>query len=81
MTREHAYIAVVLVMCASVVGRIDMDVAEAAEKERQQRTREDRARIWSKKCEKRGQDTLAKQKDGGKWTITCVPKRTLTVGA
>lgn len=77
--RDYAFVIVALVCAYGVVGTIDAQVAEASEKERQQRTREDRARIFSKKCELKGMDTAASKSDNKPWVLKCVPRRVLGV--
>lgn len=33
-------------------------------------------KIWSRRCEERGQTMIAKQADGGKWVVVCTGPRT-----
>lgn len=67
--------------CYALVGTIDYRVAQALATERAavQTPGPERARIWSKKCERRQLDAVISQADGGKRVIHCVARRVLTV--
>ena len=55
--------------------------AERAENVGKARPAPEPAPIYSRKCERKGMDILTKRADTGPWTIHCVPRRVLTVGA
>ena len=61
--------------CMLAVQSIDYHVARAgaAEKaETARRAEANRARIWSKRCERQGKQILATKADGEGWKIKCV---------
>jgi hypothetical protein len=69
------YLVIVLGLYV-LVGTLDFNDKLAAATERAQRApktaTQNEARLWSKKCERRGKQILATQADGGKWVLKCV---------
>ena len=78
--RPALALAVVFV-CYVVAGTLDYADRQALAEHRRAVQMSRPAPVWSKRCEKAGQDALVKQADGGRPTIHCVPRRVLTVGA
>lgn len=81
MNRTIALALAFVVGAYALVGTIDYRVATAiaAERKAVQTSRQDPARLWSKKCERQQLDAVISQADGGKRVIHCVARRVLTV--
>lgn len=82
---KATFALVVLVMAYLTVSTADYNDKAAAAEERAAKRKTipatEPAPIWSKKCERKGQDALVKRADMGPWTIHCMPRRVLTVSA
>jgi len=82
-TRALWFIVVMLVLSFGLVGTLDYNDAKAVEQEyvtakKSRQSREQPARMWSKKCERQGKRIFATQADGKAWIIKCVDAKATT---
>jgi len=71
-----AFLCLAYLFVGTMVGYNDK---VGAAKERKAASAAEPAPIWSKRCSAKGMDVLAKQADGGRWIIVCIPRRVLSV--
>ena len=86
--RRIALAVVVVFLCLAAVHNGNQTYLEAVDLWTEEKlaraertTREPRARIWSKKCERQGKDSLATQADKEPWKVRCIPRRVLGANA
>lgn len=66
---------VILIVCCVAFGVLLRDVAQDYRdvKPKKKQAQMDPAPIWSQRCERQGKTIIAKQADGGRWVIHCLP--------